>query len=137
MQSATSIRAVAGKGLEGDRYYSGCGSYSDHPGTGRHVTLIEAEALDALRRDYQLELDAGKTRRNIVTCGVALNHLVGKEFRIGEITLRGLRLCEPCAHMEKLTVKGALRGLVHRGGLRAEIVKGGVIRAGDTIGEEP
>jgi MOSC domain-containing protein YiiM len=86
-----------------------------------------------MKRDYHVELDAGESRRNIVTQGISLNHLVDKEFRVGEVVLRGTRLCEPCAHMEKLTVKGTLRGLIHRGGLRAEIVKGGTIRVGDSI----
>jgi MOSC domain-containing protein YiiM len=71
--------------------------------------------------------------RNIVTRGVPLNHLVEKEFKIGEVILRGARLCDPCAHMEKLTVKGTLRGLIHRGGLRAEIMKGGTIKVGDKL----
>jgi MOSC domain-containing protein YiiM len=97
------------------------------------VTLIESEAIAALQRDYGIGIEAGTTRRNIVTRGVALNHLVGKEFYVGEVLLRGDRLCEPCAHMEKLTVKGALRGLVHRGGLRAEIVRGGIVRVSDSI----
>lgn len=133
MKSIEEVRAAAGKGLEGDRYFSGLGTYSDHPGSGRHVTLIESEAIEALGRDYGIALAAAMARRNIVTRGVALNHLVGKEFRVGEVVLRGARLCEPCAHMEKLTAKGALRGLIHRGGLRAEIVQGGMIRVGDAI----
>jgi MOSC domain-containing protein YiiM len=127
------VRAVAGKGLQGDRYAARLGTYSNEPGSGREVTLIEIEAIEALQRDYQITLEAGSARRNIVTRGVYLNHLVGKEFSAGAAVLRGARLCEPCAHMEKLTVKGALRGLVHRGGLRAEIVKGGMIRVGDVI----
>lgn len=133
MTPVKEVRAVSGKGLEGDRYFSRLGTYSNDPGSGREVTLIESEALEALRRDYQVELDAGRTRRNIVTRGIPLNHLVGKEFRVGEVVLRGRRLCDPCAHMEKLAVKGALRGLIHRGGLRAEVVKGGTIRVGDAV----
>ena len=97
------------------------------------MTLIEIEAIEGLKREYQVQLDPAQSRRNIVTRGVALNHLVEQEFRIGDVVLRGTRLCEPCAHMEKLTVKGATRGLVHRGGLRAEIISGGSIRVGDTI----
>ena len=100
------------------------------------MTLIEIEAIDGLKRDYEVQLDPGQSRRNIVTRGIALNHLVEQEFRIGDVVLRGTRLCEPCAHMEKLTVKGAMRGLIHRGGLRAEIVKGGTIRVGDRIHSE-
>ena len=133
MQSVGSVNAIAGRGLEGDRYCNHCGTYSNHPGDGRHVTLIESEALAALRREYQIALEPGLARRNIVTRGVALNHLVEREFRVGAVVLRGTRLCEPCAHLEKLTQPGALRGLIHRGGLRAEIIVGGTIRVGDPI----
>jgi MOSC domain-containing protein YiiM len=133
MRSVTTAQVVVGKGLEGDRYYSKLGTYSNQAGSGRDVTLIEIEAIEALKRDYELDLDASRSRRNIVTQGVPLNHFVEKEFKIGDVVLRGTRLCEPCAHMEKLTVKGAMRGLIHRGGLRAEIVKGGTIKVGDRI----
>jgi MOSC domain-containing protein YiiM len=131
------IQAIAGKGLEGDRYYLKTGTYSKTPGSGREVTLIEIEAIDALRREYQIDIDAAQARRNIVTRGVALNHFIDREFAVGEAVLRGTRLCEPCAHLEKLTVKGVMRGLIHRGGLRAEVVRGGTIRVGDTIIETP
>ena len=133
MRSVANAQVVVGRGLEGDRYYSKLGTYSNQAGSGRDVTLIEIEAIDALKRDYEVELDASRSRRNIVTQGVPLNHFVEKEFKIGDVVLRGTRLCEPCAHMEKLTVKGAMRGLVHRGGLRAEIISGGSIHVGDTI----
>lgn len=133
MKSVTTAQAVAGKGLEGDRYYSKLGTYSNQAGSGRDVTLIEIEAVDGLKRDYDVELDPSRSRRNIVTQGVPLNHFVGKEFRVGDVVLRGTRLCEPCAHMEKLTVKGAMRGLIHRGGLRANIVIGGTVHVGDVI----
>lgn len=133
MKSVTTAQIVAGRGLEGDRYYSQLGTYSNQPGSGRDVTLIEMEAVEGLKRDYQIQLDPAQSRRNIVTRGIALNHLVEQEFRVGDVVLRGTRLCEPCVHMEKLTIKGALRGLIHRGGLRAEIVKGGTIRVGDVI----
>ena len=133
MMSVPNAQVVVGRGLEGDRYYSKLGTYSNQPGSGRDVTLIEIEAIEGLKRDYQVQLDPAQSRRNIVTRGVALNNLVEQEFHIGDVVLRGTRLCEPCAHMEKLTVKGALRGLIHRGGLRAEIVKGGTIRVGDVV----
>lgn len=133
MSSVANVQVIVGRGLEGDRYYSKQGTYSNQPGSGRDVTLIEIEAIEGLKRDYQIQLDPGQARRNIVTRGIALNHLVEQEFRIGDVVLRGTRLCEPCAHMEKLTIKGTLRGLIHRGGLRAEIVKGGTIRVGDVI----
>lgn len=133
MQSRVRIEAVAGRGLDGDRYFTGSGTYSHDPGTGRHVTLVEIEAIEGLKRDYGLEIEPAQTRRNIVTRGVALNHLVGREFSIAEVRLRGMRLCEPCAHLEQLTQRGVLRGLIHRGGLRAEILGGGTIRVGDLI----
>jgi MOSC domain-containing protein YiiM len=127
------VRAVAGKGLEGDRYFIGSGTYSKPGATSAKVTLIESEALEALKRDYGIELKPGESRRNIVTRGVALNHLVGREFKIGEATFRGTHLCEPCAHLQKLTREGVMRGLIHRGGLNCEIVADGLIRVGDTV----
>jgi MOSC domain-containing protein YiiM len=133
MASIRNIRAVAGKGLDGDRYFAGAGTYSDQPGSGRDVTLIEIEAIEALKRDYEIELNAKDSRRNIATRGVALNHLIGREFKVGGVTLRGSRLCDPCSHLEKLTAKGVMRSLIHRGGLRAEILTDGMIGVGDTI----
>ena len=133
MQSLGSVNVIAGRGLDGDRYGNFSGTYSNHPGDGRHVTLIEIEAIEALRHENQIALEPGWARRNIVTRGVALNHFVEREFRVGEVTLRGTRLCEPCLHLEKLTQPGTMRGLIHRGGLRAEIIVGGIIRVGDPI----
>ena len=133
MNSITNARAEVGTGLEGDRYFNKAGTYSNDPGSGRDITLIEIEAIEALRRDYQIELDPSQARRNIVTQGVALNHLVDREFKIGDVILRGTRLCDPCSHLEKLTRKGVMRGLIHRGGLRAEIISDGTLRPGDTI----
>ena len=133
MSAVAQVTAVAGQGLEGDRYYKKTGTFSATPGTGREVTLIESEAIEALERDYEMTLSPGDARRNIVTRGVPLNHLVGKEFRVGDVTLRGMRLNEPCNHLASLTDPKVKAGLVHRGGLRAEIVVGGVIRVGDAI----
>jgi len=126
--------AVAGRGLRGDRYYEGEGFYSDHPGPIREVSLIEEETIQALWRDHDLVLAPGVTRRNILSRGVPLNHLVGREFRVGEATLRGVELCEPCKHLVGVTgMKSLLPTLVHRGGLHAQILSGGLIRAGDAI----
>ena len=133
MSAVAEIRVTAGKGLEGDRYFRKTGSYSKTPGSGREVTLIEIEAIDALQREYQIDIDPGQARRNIVTRGVALNHLIDREFSVGDVVLRGTRPCDPCSHLEKLTVKGTLRGLIHRGGLRADVVRGGTIRIEDPI----
>ena len=135
MRSVPQARAVPGRGLEGDRYFHRVGTYSDKPRPDSEVTLIEIEAMEALKHEYGVELDAAEARRNIVTRQVPLNHLVGQEFQVGEVTLRGIRLCEPCSHVEKLTRRGVLQGLIHRGGLRAQILTQGTIRVGDTVRE--
>ena len=133
LESVPEVRAVPGRGLEGDRYFRKVGTYSNHPGSGREVTLIEAEAIEALAREAGIRLTPGASRRNITTRGVPLSHLVGKRFRVGEVLLEGSRLCEPCKHLEGLTQPGVLPGLVHRGGLRTIILTGGTIRVGDVI----
>lgn len=135
IECVNEVRAVPGKGLEGDRYFNLTGSFCDNPGPAYEVTLIESEAVEALKRDYKIEMTPGDTRRNIVTRGVALNHLVGREFQVGAATLRGIRLCEPCSHLEKLTQHGIISGLIHRGGLRAQVVTAGNIRVGDKVSE--
>ncbi len=119
MVSVKEARAVAGKGLEGDRYFNQSGHYSDRSGPDREITLVEIEAIEALNRDYPIGLEPGNVRRNIITRNVPLNHLVGREFTLGNVEVRGIRLCEPCSLLEELTEKGVLQGLVHRGGLRA------------------
>jgi MOSC domain-containing protein YiiM len=133
MQPVGEVKAIAGAGLEGDRYAREKGSFSKKL-PNNQVTLIEQEALEAAGRDYKLELTAAESRRNILTQGVALNHLVGREFRVGDVRLRGLKLCEPCGHLKKMTGKEVIKALKHRGGLRAEILEGGTIRVGDQIG---
>lgn len=133
MASVPEVRAVVGKGLEGDRYFTQVGTYSNTPGPDREVTLIESEVLEALRRECGIPLDPNESRRNIVTAGVPLNSLVGRDFRVGEVALRGVRLCQPCAHLERLTSPGVLAALVNRGGLRAQILTNGVIRVGDPV----
>ena len=137
METIAHALIVNGKGLQGDRYHEGIGTYSNRPGSGRHVTLIESEALEALKRDYGVDIAAAQARRNIVTRAVALNHFVGREFTVGEARLRGMRLCDPCVYLESLSAPGALRGLIHRGGLRAEVVSGGMIRVGDAVSALP
>jgi MOSC domain-containing protein YiiM len=128
------VRAVPGKGLEGDRYFTNRGTYSKpQRDPGGEATLIESEALEALKRDYGIELALGASRRNIMTRGIALNHLVGREFAVGAVRFRGIRLCEPCVHLQKLTEAGVMRGLVHRGGLNAVILSDGFIHVGDII----
>ncbi|MBI5867093.1 MAG: MOSC domain-containing protein [candidate division Zixibacteria bacterium] len=135
MQTISEARAMPGKGLAGDRYGEITGTYSTKPGPDREITLIEREAIEALSRESGITLAPKDARRNLVTAGVPLNHLVNREFTVGEVKLRGIRLCEPCNHLEGLTQQGVLRGLIHRGGLRAQILTDGVIRVGDTIQE--
>ncbi len=135
MQQVESIQAIAGAGLNGDRYsISGrAPSVSDGRSAGRQVTLIEAEALEAAQRDYDLKIAPHQPRRNLLVRGVPLNHLFGREFQIGPVRLRGIKLCEPCGHLEKMTVPGIEKALLHRGGLRAEILTSGTLRPGDPV----
>lgn len=134
MEAAGEVSAVAGRGLEGDRYFNETGFYSWFTGPIRHVSLIEWEVVEALLDFHDLPLEPGETRRNIVTRGVPLGHLLNREFRVGAATLRGVEICEPCKHLVDLTGNRALlSALIHRGGLHAEIVGSGIIRPGDTI----
>lgn len=133
MEARPSAQAIAGRGLEGDRYFVGAGYWSNNSAVDREITLIEIEAIEALAREKQIEIAPGVARRNLVTRGVPLNHLVGQEFQIGVVRFYGTRLCEPCQYLEGLTTKGVLAGLIHRGGLRAKIISGGTIRIGDLV----
>jgi len=133
MVSVQEARAIAGKGLEGDRYLSQTGKFSDRPGPARQLTLIELESLEALQSEDSVTLSPLESRRNIVTRGVPLNHLVDRKFRLGEVVARGIRLCEPCEYLEEITRKKVIGGLTHRGGLRAEILEGGIVRIGDEV----
>jgi MOSC domain-containing protein YiiM len=132
VRAVDAVRAIAGVGLEGDRYAYGRGHYQDDR-VSRDLTLIEAEALEALAREYGIELAVGETRRNLTTRGISLNDLVGRRFWVGDALCQGTRLCEPCQYLADLTGKPLLRPLVHRGGLRADILSGGLIRQGDRV----
>ena len=134
MQSVGEARAIPGRGLEGDRYFEHKGTFSK-PEPDRELTLIEAEAIEAMKRELDVDYGLANSRRNVVTRGVPLNHLVGKEFVIGEVKARGLRLCEPCSHLQRLSHEKVLPGLVHRGGLRAQILSAGMIRVGEVVKE--
>jgi len=142
MQPIVGVRALPGRGLEGDRYSAGTGHYSKTSSHGgREVTLIEAETIEALFRGVLnasgerlgIRLSAADTRRNIATSGVPLNHLVDREFLVGPVIMRGTRLCEPCKYLEDLTQRGVMSGLIHRGGLRALILNEGFIHVGDSV----
>jgi hypothetical protein len=119
-------RAVEGRGLEGDRYQDGRGTFSG-PGRGYQLTLVEAEVLEEIGLPWE------QARRNIVTRGVDLNALVGRRFTVGNVQCVGRRLAEPCSHLERLSGPGILRPLVHRGGLRADILSSGVVVTGDRL----
>lgn len=133
MQPLDAVRAVPGFGLEGDRYFARAGTFSKKLLPEYELTLISAEAIAALRAEHGIDLAPGESRRNIVTRGVALNDLVGREFSLGAVRVRGIRLCAPCSHLERLTLPGVKHGLAGRGGLRAQILTEGMVRVGDTI----
>lgn len=126
-----SVRAVAGGGLDGDRNSRREGEKRDAESCD--LTLIEAEAIEAAAREHDIHLVPGESRRNVTTRGIRLNDLVGKEFRIGEVRARGVELCEPCSHLVKVTGKQLIKALVHRGGLRADVLTTGKIAVGDAI----
>src|SRR6266550_104848 len=133
MRATDRIRVLAGIGLEGDRYASGRGHFSRTPGTGRALTLVEAEMLEHLRDSLGIALQPGEARRNVTTRGVALNALVGQRFRIGSLLCQGMRLCEPCKYLEEVIGKRLVDPLLHRGGLRADVLEDGEIRIGDEV----
>ncbi len=126
------IHAVPGCGIEGDRYFKRPGTPDDHPKTGRQVTLIEMEAIEAMVQDGII-ITPGQTRRNIITRGVSLNSLVDREFSVGSIRLLGVRLCEPCDYLASQTDPRILHTMSHRGGLRADILTDGLIYLNDLI----
>ena len=123
-ESVESVEAFADRGLRGDRHFDG---------DGGDLTLIEAEAVEAAAEEAGIEFDDGAHRRNLTTRDAALNHLVGERFRVGEVVCEGVELCEPCGHLESLTGDGAVSALLHRGGLRADIVESGDISVGDEL----
>ena len=131
MQHVENVMAEAGCGLVGDRNHRPSGRTRSKP--HGEVTLIENEAVETAAADYGLTFEAASSRRNLVTEGVPLNQLVGRTFRVGSVVLRGIELCEPCSHLEKLTVPGIQKALRHRGGLRAQIVNGGTLTVGDRV----
>jgi MOSC domain-containing protein YiiM len=137
LTAATELRAIEGVGLEGDRYSTAAGTYSNRPGPHRQVTFVEREVIAAVRAVAGVELAEDETRRNLVTEGVPLLHLIGETFRVGDVVFRGIKSCPPCAHLEQLTRPGVRAALENRGGLRAEIVHGGMLHIGDEITAVP
>jgi len=128
-QTVDRVRAVAGAGLVGNRYF-----YADgNAPPGRAVTLIAAEGVEAFVEETGISVAPAETRRNVLTRGIDVNALVGKRFRIGAVECVGVELCEPCAHLESMTKPGVLKGLVHRAGLNADVLNDGDIAVGDAV----
>jgi MOSC domain-containing protein YiiM len=126
-EPVASARALAGRGLEGNRYFF------DEAPAGTALTLIAAEAVEAMEQEHGISLEPRETRRNVVTRGIDVNELVGKRFRIGDVECQGVELCEPCASLQAMTKPGVIKGLAHRGGLNADILSDGAINVGDEI----
>jgi MOSC domain-containing protein YiiM len=122
------VEAHAGKGLVGNRYH-----FDNGAKPGQALTLIAAEALEGLAAEHGIELTAAESRRNVLTSGIDLNALVGKRFRVGDVECEGVELCEPCKGLERMTQPGVIKGLLHRGGLNADVLSDGVISVGDEI----
>ena len=134
MQLLEVAQARAGRGFDGDRYAAGAGTFTPRAGRrpGYDLTLIAAEVLDELAATGQV-LDFAGTRRNVLTRGLDVDALVGRRFRIGDVLCDGRRPCEPCVHLDRLSGPGILRPLIHRGGLRADVLTDGEIRLGAPI----
>ena len=128
-----SVRVVVGKGIEGDRHFG------KRKVSGENLTLVEAEELEAFAQEQGVPVDLSGSRRNIVTRGVRLNDLVGREFRLGTALLRGVELCEPCSVMGRLYAlpdwpgPRTVRQMLHRAGLRADVLQTGVFKVGDAL----
>jgi MOSC domain-containing protein YiiM len=134
MRAVEAVRAVPGRGLEGDRYYEARGSFSRWPGAHRAVTLIAEEALAEMAAETGVILAPAASRRNVLVRGVPVNDLIKKAFVAGDVRMEGLRLCQPCKYLARRSgVPGVLPGLIGRGGLRARILDEGFIRVGDPV----
>lgn len=133
MTALPAARVLAGKGIEGDRYASGIGRYSNHPAPGRHVTLIEIEVMEDIARVWGIPFAPHASRRNITTKDIRLNFLVGKKLHIGSVVLDVVRLCDPCLYLQQLLNRPVLRPLAKRAGIRCDVVTAGTISVGDTI----
>lgn len=133
MESLQRAEALAGTGLAGDRYANLTGHWSPIKRSGDRLTLIEQEEIDRLGAEWGLPLAPGETRRNITTRGIRLDSLIGKRFQIGQVVCRAVRRCEPCTWLEELLGREIIYPLVHRAGIRVEILVGGPIALGDPI----
>ena len=134
MRTVTDAECVAGRGIAGDRYFLGTGTFSPTAKKpSQEVTLVEIEEVERFNAHSGAGLRPDNLRRNLVTRGIGLNDLVGRQFAIGSVVFEGIRLCEPCSYLAGKTRPDVLQGLVHKAGLRAAIVEGGTIRVGDPV----
>lgn len=135
MENLYVAELVKGRGVVGDRYCLGKGTFSKKLAglPDKEITLLESEQVDEFNRMYSSDFKYSDFRRNVITRGVDLNALEGKEFYIGDVRLRGIRLCEPCAHLGQKLGEAVVRGMVHKAGLRAQILHNGVIQVGDSV----
>jgi MOSC domain-containing protein YiiM len=133
MRRVPSVAAVAGRGLAGDRYALGGGTWARYPDLEKQVTLIDRESVAEVAREVGADLSTGDTRRNLVTTGVDLPALVGQWFTVGEVLLFGMKRCPPCTHLERLTGVRLVKALAHRGGINAAVFAGGPITEGDVV----
>lgn len=133
MQSVERTEAIAGTGLAGDRYAALTGHWSPIRRSGDRLTLIEQEEIDRMAIEWGLPLAPGETRRNLTTTGIRLDSLIGKRFTIGSVICRAVRHCEPCTYLEGLLDREIIYPLVHRAGIRVEILAGGPIAVGDPV----
>ncbi len=133
MQALDGADVTAGGGIDGDRYATARGEWSYDPRLCNEVTLVAAEALEAALTETGVDLRDGRSRRNLTTVGVDLDALVGREFLVGEVRLRGDRPCHPCPYLDGVTEAGARAALTDRGGLRATVVSGGRLHVGDAV----
>jgi MOSC domain-containing protein YiiM len=129
------VNAVAGRGLERDRYFFAEAEAGEH--LDEEITLIAVEGLEDFAEESGITVSPAESRRQVATRGIDLNALVGRRFRVGVLECEGVELCEPCNHLQRLTQPGVLKGLVHRGGLRASILSGGEIAVGDRVSAIP
>ena len=143
MKKMRHLNALAGRGIEGDRYLLGTGTYSKKPEPGRQVTLIKSEILDWLKKEFDITVKPEECRRNVVTRDVEINELIGTEFFVGEVRLRAHRITQPCIYLETvvrahlLSQPGLYQALWDNGGISCEIMTDGIIKEGDIITTVP
>jgi MOSC domain-containing protein YiiM len=133
MRRVPSVEAVAGRGLAGDRYALGGGTWAQYPDLEKQVTLIDRDDVAAVAAETSSDLTPGDTRRNLVTTGLDLPSLVGRWFTVGDALLFGMKRCPPCTHLERLTGVKLVKAMVHRGGINAALFVGGLISEGSEI----